>query len=271
MFVRLGFAVAAHLDAEIMLVDEVLAVGDAAFQRKCMNKIRELTVEEGRTIVFVSHNLAWVERLCDRVILVQDATIAAEGPVSQVIAGLPEAASTRFSTAGRQRSPTACRGSERARRGSAAHGCWTGTTGSRRDRCCSISRLSVEAELDVDEAIEDGDPRGRASPTVDGQRIVTALNTDGGRPTHAAGAGAPRASASSSSPSLLPGEFVIDLGVHEGMTGATVDLVERVLQFAVGVSDGEGETYARRRVRGYLRTETHWALQRDEVATRTPS
>ena len=67
MFVRLGFAVAAHLDAEIMLIDEVLAVGDAAFQRKCMTKIRDLTLEEGRTIVFVSHNLAWVERLCDRV------------------------------------------------------------------------------------------------------------------------------------------------------------------------------------------------------------
>ena len=66
MYVRLGFAVAAHLDAEILLVDEVLAVGDAAFQRKCMNKIRDLTVEDGRTIVFVSHNLAWVERLCDR-------------------------------------------------------------------------------------------------------------------------------------------------------------------------------------------------------------
>ena len=64
MYVRLGFAVAAHLDAEILLVDEVLAVGDAAFQRKCMSKMRELTVEEGRTIVFVSHNIAWVERLC---------------------------------------------------------------------------------------------------------------------------------------------------------------------------------------------------------------
>ena len=76
--------------------------------------------------------------------------------------------------------------------------------------------------------------------------------------------------ASSSSPALLPGEFVLDLGVHEGVTGASVDLVERVLQFAVGVSDGEGETYAAT-VRGYLRTETHWVLQRDEVGARTPS
>ena len=87
MSVRLGFAVAAHLDAEIMLVDEVLAVGDAAFQRKCMTRIRELTTQEGRTIVFVSHNLAWVERLCDRVVLIDNGVVAAHGPVAKVIAG----------------------------------------------------------------------------------------------------------------------------------------------------------------------------------------
>ena len=79
MSVRLGFAVAAHLDAEIMLVDEVLAVGDAAFQRKCMTRIRELTTQEGRTIVFVSHNLPWVERLCDRVVLIDNGVVAATG------------------------------------------------------------------------------------------------------------------------------------------------------------------------------------------------
>ena len=79
MFVRLGFAVAAHLDAEIMFVDEVLAVGDAAYQRKCIQKIHDLTVEEGRTIVFVSHNLAWVERLCDRALSSSTARSAPRG------------------------------------------------------------------------------------------------------------------------------------------------------------------------------------------------
>ena len=86
MFVRLGFAVAAHLDAEIMFVDEVLAVGDAAYQRKCIQKIHDLTVEEGRTIVFVSHNLAWVERLCDRALLIEHGEVRAEGPVAAVTA-----------------------------------------------------------------------------------------------------------------------------------------------------------------------------------------
>ena len=68
-------------------------------------------------------------------------------------------------------------------------------------------------------------------------------------------------------PELLPGEFVLDLGVHEGVSGATVDLVERVLQFDVGVSDGEGETYAAT-VRGYLRAETRWELRRAAATAR---
>ena len=115
MFVRLGFAVAAHLDAEIMLVDEVLAVGDAAFQRKCMNKIRDLTVEEGRTIVFVSHNLAWVERLCDRV--VPDRARRGRRPRGRSRRSPPaiSAPSTRRSRAARRRSPTTRRGSGPAR------------------------------------------------------------------------------------------------------------------------------------------------------------
>jgi lipopolysaccharide transport system ATP-binding protein len=266
MFVRLGFAVAAHLDAEIMLVDEVLAVGDAAFQRKCMNKIREVTLEEGRTIVFVSHNLAWVERLCDRVILIEEGAIAAEGPVAQVIAGylsgvdpvqhggvaqIPDAA-PRMGT-GRSK----FRGARLLDRDEGR------PTGSLRLN----QPLFVEAELDVGETIEEAILEVGIS-TVDGQRVVTAFNTDGGRPAMTLGAGQHHIRVQLE-PALLPGEFVLDLGVHEGVSGATVDLVERVLQFAVGVSDGEGETYAAT-VRGYLRTETHWVLQRDEVGARTP-
>ena len=64
MFVRLGFAVAAHLDADILLLDEVLAVGDLAFQARCMDRIGEIR-RSGRTILLVSHDLAAVERLCD--------------------------------------------------------------------------------------------------------------------------------------------------------------------------------------------------------------
>lgn len=84
MRVRLAFAVAAHLDPEILLVDEVLAVGDAAFQKKCLGKMGDVT-KEGRTVLFVSHNMAAVQGLCGRVIWLNDGKIVKEGQPDQVV------------------------------------------------------------------------------------------------------------------------------------------------------------------------------------------
>ena len=84
MFVRLGFAVASHLDADILLLDEVLAVGDLAFQARCMERIEEIR-RSGRTILLVSHDLAAVERLCDRVILLTSGEVTGEGAPSDMI------------------------------------------------------------------------------------------------------------------------------------------------------------------------------------------
>ncbi len=79
MQVRLGFAVAAHLESEILLIDEVLAVGDTEFQRRCLGKIDEVT-SSGRTVVFVSHSMPAILRLCQRVLLIDRGRIAADGP-----------------------------------------------------------------------------------------------------------------------------------------------------------------------------------------------
>ncbi len=84
MYLRLAFAVAAHLEPEILLVDEVLAVGDAAFQKRCLGKIGEVA-QEGRTVIFVSHNLAAVERLCDQALLLDHGRLAFQGPTADVI------------------------------------------------------------------------------------------------------------------------------------------------------------------------------------------
>jgi ABC-type polysaccharide/polyol phosphate transport system ATPase subunit len=84
MYVRLGFSIAAHLDPDILLLDEVLAVGDAAFQAKCLDRIAELR-RAGRTVIFISHDLAAVYRLCDRAILLNQGRVIAEGPPRQVI------------------------------------------------------------------------------------------------------------------------------------------------------------------------------------------
>lgn len=84
MFVRLGFAVASHLDADILLLDEVLAVGDLAFQARCMDRIEEIR-RSGRTILLVSHDLAAVERICDRAILLSSGEVIGEGAPSDII------------------------------------------------------------------------------------------------------------------------------------------------------------------------------------------
>ena len=83
MYVRLAFSVAAHFEPDILIVDEVLAVGDVAFQRKCLNKM-DAVRQHGRTILFVSHNMQAVTRLCDRALLISDGTVQDDGPASQV-------------------------------------------------------------------------------------------------------------------------------------------------------------------------------------------
>lgn len=85
MYVRLAFAVAAHLDPEILLVDEVLAVGDAAFQKKCMGKMNDVAASEGRTIVFVSHSMPAIQRLCSRAILLERGRIEFAGGVDEAV------------------------------------------------------------------------------------------------------------------------------------------------------------------------------------------
>ena len=85
MFVRLGFAITAHLDADVLLIDEVLAVGDEAFQRKCEQRIAE-QVNAGATLVLVSHDASLIERTCERVIVLDHGRVTFDGPTSE---GMP--------------------------------------------------------------------------------------------------------------------------------------------------------------------------------------
>jgi len=84
MYLRLAFAVAAHLEPEILLVDEVLAVGDAHFQKKCLNKMQNVG-REGRTVLFISHNMHAITRLCERAILLDEGKLLMNGPSQQVV------------------------------------------------------------------------------------------------------------------------------------------------------------------------------------------
>lgn len=85
MFVKLAFSVAAHLDAEIMIMDEVLAVGDMAFQKKCLDKMKDAANVDGRTVLYVSHNMSTIRRLCDRVIVLEAGRVVFNGDVEEGI------------------------------------------------------------------------------------------------------------------------------------------------------------------------------------------
>lgn len=85
MYVRLAFAVAAHLEPEILVVDEVLAVGDAEFQKKCLGKMEDVSRKEGRTVLFVSHNMGAIASLCNEVILLRNGMLAYRGGIQQGI------------------------------------------------------------------------------------------------------------------------------------------------------------------------------------------
>ena len=86
MYVKLAFSVAAHLDSEIMIMDEVLAVGDMAFQKKCLSKMRDVANREGRTVLYVSHNMNTIRQLCDRCVVLSEGQIIFDGDVEEAIA-----------------------------------------------------------------------------------------------------------------------------------------------------------------------------------------
>lgn len=85
MYVKLAFSVAAHLDSEIMIMDEVLAVGDMAFQKKCLDKMRDAANKQGRTVLYVSHNMNTIRQLCDRCIVLDKGKIVFDGDVEEAI------------------------------------------------------------------------------------------------------------------------------------------------------------------------------------------
>lgn len=162
MYVRLAFAVAAHLDAEILLVDEVLAVGDVEFQRKCLATMRDLA-SRGRTLLFVSHNMGLVSQLCDRAMYLENGEIAAAGSVGTIteIYTSRLAASRRWSTqAGDQ--GIAASVQFRHKNGELCQGIEIGM------ECVASLRLSTEMAIeDADAAITIRDEEGRLVSSLD--------------------------------------------------------------------------------------------------------
>ena len=265
MYVRLAFAVAAHLETDILLADEVLAVGDTSFQRKCLGKMQEVA-ERGRTVVFVSHNLSAVQNLCSRAYWIGDGHIRAEGATSSVITAY-------MRESGLHEEP-----------GRAVVGPGVHRTGSGAARLLSVElvngsgevvnqlaldeRFGVRMHFEVFEPIDDALVEvGLARP--DGMRVITSYNIDGtdgpfmlerGRYDIQAWLGV----------ALLPGDLQLSVGLHH-LAGATLDMVDGVVPFSVLRTTLDGSFPYPAGVQGSVRPDSQWSVSASSRLAPTPS
>jgi lipopolysaccharide transport system ATP-binding protein len=266
MYVRLAFAVAAHLETDILLVDEVLAVGDDEFQRRCLGKMRDV-VGQGRTVVFVSHNLAAVERLCPRSLWIEGGSLEADGPTGEVIAAyLRRVGSKQTGGVAAIAGDVERIGGEEAQFSEVA---LTDRGGAPLEQVALGQPFSVELTFDLRVATDDGVLEVGISSPEHG-RVATVQNIDGARPALVLDPGRHRVRVEIDA-TLLPGEYSIDVGLHR-RTGLTLDWVERVLTFtALNVAETGDDRWPWNHVRGALRPDSRWALlsARDATASRS--
>ena len=258
MYVRLAFAVAAHLQPEILLVDEVLAVGDVEFQRKCLGKMQEVS-EAGRTVVFVSHNMAAVQRLCSRAFVIDHGRIIAEGTAAEAVAAYLDRASPDQQEGVSMIGDTAERfegsGIARLRKIVMTNLEGQPTSSVRLGEGFRVT-MTYEAFEPIDEAIIE-----LGISTTDGQRFATVQSTDhGGAPVRLV-QGLNEITAELAV-TLLPGEFALEAALHRA-DGISAELVYRALRFtALNISFGEQASYPWPTVRGYVRPDASWSEAR---------
>ncbi len=200
MYVRLAFAVAAHLEPEVLIVDEVLAVGDAQFQQKCLGKMEEVG-QAGRTILFVSHQLASVQRLCTRAVLLEEGRLVKEGAVSGV---LERYLSGRVRTSDERRQIVVADGEARIVS-------WKlrGTPPGEEHACPSRTVATFEIEVESTREIERAH-LGFVIRTLEGDRLISAQSIDDFQERFTIRAGTTRIRATVRLP-LKTGRYRVDL------------------------------------------------------------
>jgi lipopolysaccharide transport system ATP-binding protein len=256
MYVRLAFAVAAHLKSEILIVDEVLAVGDQEFQRKCLGKMRDVA-SDGRTVVLVSHNMAAVTSLCSRAVVLRAGRVAFAGDVDRAVAEYSSREGTTLIGDVRMR---------RDRKGSGEIRC---TRVAMRDRVGQLTRsvranvpfeivVSYDALIDVRDVALSIDVE-----LLDGTRLVTLYSgfRNEAFPVHA-GAGA--FSCHVAGLPIRPDTYSINVFI--GSRHGIMDFVERAMTFEIAPSDVFGTGRLPERSHGPLLGDYRWTVaERDLV------
>jgi lipopolysaccharide transport system ATP-binding protein len=251
MYVRLAFAVAAHLEPEILVVDEVLAVGDLEFQKKCLGKMSQVA-GEGRTVLFVSHSMAAVKSLCTQAILLHEGTVFQRGDVESTVGaylnlnsplqedGLISETANRIGTGDALLRRVELR----------SH------TGQVINQLMMGQRFTIAALFEVKKPIDDVFIEVGIS-TLDGLRVATVQNIDEARPSWSLKP-ALQAITVEVDTTLLPREYVIDVVIGH-LSGLVIDWVERTFQFtALNITQDSTDHYRWGEVRGFVRPKSVW-------------
>lgn len=250
MMIRLAFAVAAHLETEILIVDEVLAVGDTAFQKKCLGKMNDVA-NEGRTVLFVSHNLASIATLCDRAILLKQGHIVMDSDVKSVISHYLSSKEVSDGLVPTDYPRPVETGEAYLRKIDIQD--MNGY--SRRDFQLNEPMkfvLTYEVFKPIEFAVVE-----LGLTTFLGERFSTSFNINHNQPAVTLEPSMVELCVEMS-PNLLPGRFGIDVFMHH-RDDVTIDWVEQVLQFSVSDTSAiDDETYVIQRrisnpIRGYVR------------------
>lgn len=251
MYVRLAFAVAAHLEPEVLVVDEVLAVGDVAFQRKCLGRMQEVS-RNGRTVLFVSHNMAAVEALCTHAILLDHGQVLQTGAVKDVVKDyyrLLEADQLTTTNLADQN------GAGRSRR-VFQHATLLDETGRQVSYLPLGSAFHLRIAMQLDRAVENPVIAIGMDDGI-GQRVLT-LQTPVSRASVAKLEGWCEVDCRVDQFPLAPGEYWIKLAATAH--GVEVDTVERALRFSV--LDGDAFEDGRGFYRGVCVAPSEWSVQR---------
>ena len=211
MTVRLAFAVAAHLDPEVLVIDEVLAVGDAAFQEKCLGKMKEVASGEGRTVLFVSHNMAAVQQLCDRVVYLESGQVHTIGPARQVVQRYLQHRETELTAHTDLRSVARQNDLGRTIRFSRCE--LIASDGARGHTIAFGSPIRVHVELEADQTVT-GVGIVVGIDSEDGHRIATALSEDVGRTIDCRSGHTQHIGVMFGDLTLQPGKYRLSLGAR---------------------------------------------------------
>lgn len=253
MYVRLAFAVAAHLEPEILIVDEVLAVGDASFQQKCLGKMSAVA-REGRTVLFVSHNMPAVKSLCGRALLLSNGCLVQDGKVDDVVNSYLTADSDEIARTGIiLHDAPRLYGTDEAKLRAVR---LTDLTGEDVSQLYLGQPFRVQMTFEIFKEIPDAVVELDVV-AMDGTQVTHSSNIDGGEPTRKLEPGFHTITLELHTV-LLPRQYTFLVGLHHS-SGLTIEWIERALDFTVlRVAETGTDSYRWPSVRGYVRPSGRW-------------